>query len=192
MSFLSRTEQRYLLRLARSVIEGKLREGRPEPSPGDASQALTEKRGCFVTLHSGKALRGCIGTIEPIQPLVEAVAENAVNAAFRDPRFPPMTEKELAGVSLEISVLTVPETVSFASGEELKSLLKPGVHGVILEKGWRKSTFLPQVWEQLPDPEQFLAHLCQKAGLSADCWRESGLTVKTYEAFYFSEDQDGM
>jgi AmmeMemoRadiSam system protein A len=101
-----------------------------------------------------------------------------------------MTEKELAAISLEISVLTVPEAISFSGGDELKSLLKPGVHGVILEKGWRKSTFLPQVWEQLPDPEQFLAHLCQKAGLSGDCWREPGLTVKTYEAFYFSEDRE--
>jgi AmmeMemoRadiSam system protein A len=190
MSILSEQEQRYLLRLARSVIEGKLREGRPEPAPADVSGVPAEKRGCFVTLHSGKALRGCIGTIEPVRPLVEAVVENAVSAAFRDPRFPPMTEKELAAISLEISVLTVPEAISFSGGDELKSLLKPGVHGVILEKGWRKSTFLPQVWEQLPDPEQFLGHLCQKAGLSADCWRESGVTVKTYEAFYFSEDRE--
>jgi AmmeMemoRadiSam system protein A len=191
MSLPSQREQRYLLNLARSVIEGKLNKGRPEPAPADPTGALVEKRGCFVTLHSGKALRGCIGTIEPVQPLVEAVSENALNAAFRDPRFPPVTEKELSAVTLEISVLTVPETISFSSGEELKSLLKPGVHGVILEKGWQKSTFLPQVWEQLPDPEQFLGHLCQKAGLSADCWRESGVTVKTYEAFYFSEDRVG-
>ncbi len=189
MSLLSKREQRYLLKLARSVIEGRLRDGRPEASPADVSEALTEKRGCFVTLHSGKALRGCIGTIEPIQPLVEAVVENAVNAAFRDPRFSPMTEKEWSAVTLEISVLTVPETVSFSDGDELKSILKPGVHGVILEKGWRKSTFLPQVWEQLPDTERFLDHLCRKAGLSGDCWRDPALTVKTYEAFYFSESE---
>jgi AmmeMemoRadiSam system protein A len=187
MTLLAPQEQTYLLSLARSVIEGKLRGGRPEPIPANPSEALAKKRGCFVTVHADGALRGCIGAIEPVQPLVEAVVENAINAAFRDPRFPPLTEKELASISLEISVLTEPEPLSFSDGEELISLLKPGVHGVILEKGWRRSTFLPQVWEQLPDPERFLSHLCRKAGLSGECWRDPGLTVKTYEAFYFSE-----
>lgn len=188
MASLSKQDQDFLLRLARSVIEGNLREGHPPPAPSDVPAVLSEKRGCFVTLHSpGGALRGCIGTIEPIQPLVQAVVENAINAAFRDPRFPPLTAEEFRGIDVEISVLTVPEPVKFADGDELKALLKPGVHGVILEKGWHRSTFLPQVWEQLPEPERFLAHLCQKAGLGSDCWSRSGLTVKTYQAFYFSE-----
>ncbi|MFP4310134.1 MAG: AmmeMemoRadiSam system protein A [Desulfococcaceae bacterium] len=187
MTLLAPQEQTYLLSLARSVIEGKLRGGRPEPTPANPSGAMVEKRGCFVTIHANGALRGCIGTIEPLQPLVEAVAENAINAAFRDPRFPPLAEKELASISLEISVLTVPEPLSFSNGDELVCLLKPGVHGVVLEKGWHRSTFLPQVWEQLPEPERFLSRLCQKAGLSGECWRDPGLTVKTYEVFCFSE-----
>lgn len=187
MSELSHKDQVFLLQLARSVIEGKLRDGRPPRPPTDLSPALSEKRGCFVTLHAGKALRGCIGTIEPVQPLVEAVVENAMNAAFQDPRFTPLRENEVSQIELEISVLTVPETLSFSDGEALLSLLKPGAHGVILEKGWHRSTFLPQVWEQLPDPQQFLSHLCRKAGLSGECWRLSDITVKTYEAFYFSE-----
>ena len=187
MSELLRKDQAFLLRLARSVIEGKLRDGQSPPPPSDLSPALSEKRGCFVTLHAGNALRGCIGTIEPVKPLVEAVVENAMNAAFRDPRFPPLRENEVSQIELEISVLTVPEPLSFSDGEALLSLLKPGVHGVILEKGWQRSTFLPQVWEQLPDPQQFLSHLCRKAGLGGDCWQKSDITVKTYEAFYFSE-----
>lgn len=188
MSLLSRQDRESLLRLARSAIEDHLRDGHPPPVPEDISAALAEKRGCFVTLHAeGDALRGCIGTIDPVEPLANAVALNAFNAAFRDPRFPPMTSEEVGEIFLEISVLTVPEPLSFADGEELISRLEPGVHGVILEKGWHRSTFLPQVWEQLPDPERFLAHLCLKAGLGADCWRKPGVKAKTYKAMYFSE-----
>jgi AmmeMemoRadiSam system protein A len=191
MSPLSRKEQAFLLELARSVIEGKLRDGRPPTPPADVSPALSEKRGCFVTLHAKGALRGCIGAIEPVRPLVEAVVENAINAAFQDPRFPPLTETEASEIEVEISVLTVPAPLAFSDGKDLISLLKPGVHGVILEKGWHRSTFLPQVWEQLPDPTRFLSHLCRKAGLGGDCWRESDIVVKTYEAFYFSESSVG-
>jgi AmmeMemoRadiSam system protein A len=188
MASLSRQDRESLLRLARSAIEGHLRDGHPPPVPKDISAALAEKRGCFVTLHAeGGALRGCIGTIEPVASLADAVARNAVNAAFRDPRFPPLTSGEFDGIELEISVLTVPEPLAFVDGEELKSRLEPGVHGVILEKGWHRSTFLPQVWEQLPDPERFLAQLCLKAGLGPDCWRKPGVKAKTYKAMYFSE-----
>ncbi len=132
-------------------------------------------------------LRGCIGTIEPMLPLVEGVAENAINAAFHDPRFPQLENDELSQVAFEISVLTVPRTVAFTDGEDLKQKLKPGVHGVILSRGRLRSTFLPQVWEQLPDPDSFLGHLCQKGGLESHCWQDTRTTVQVYEAEYFGE-----
>jgi AmmeMemoRadiSam system protein A len=148
---------------------------------------LKENRGCFVTLHKKKALRGCIGTIEPVKPLVESVEENAINSAFKDPRFPPLSADELDVVDIEISVLTVPEELAFKDPDELLKKLQPGVHGVILSSGWHKSTFLPQVWKQLPEVDKFLSHLCMKAGMNEDCWKKKDIRVQTYQAEYFSE-----
>jgi AmmeMemoRadiSam system protein A len=148
---------------------------------------LRENRGCFVSLHQHGNLRGCIGTIEPEQPLLDGVEANALNAAFRDPRFAPLEVKELTTTDIEISVLTVPRKLAFKDSEDLKAQLKPGVHGVILSKGWQRATFLPQVWEQLPDKEMFLKHLCQKAGLGSNCWKDTAIEVEVYEAEVFSE-----
>lgn len=187
MADLTDAEKTALLTLARSVIAAKLNPKESVVRPDPLTSTLTEKRGCFVTLHINKALRGCIGTIEPVRPLVEGVEENAVNSAFRDPRFPALNPLELPKIHIEISVLTKPEPLTFSGPEDLKAKLKPGVHGVILSKGWRQSTFLPQVWDQLPETEIFLGHLCQKAGMGPDCWKDPDITVKTYEAMYFSE-----
>jgi AmmeMemoRadiSam system protein A len=187
MPELKETDQAALLQLARATIEARLRDEAAVERPASLSTAVTEQRACFVTLHKGGALRGCIGSLEPSRPLVEEVTENAINAAFRDPRFPPLSADELDAVDLEISVLTRPEPLPYTDGEDLKRKLKPGVHGVILKKGWNSATFLPQVWDQLPDPEAFLAHLCQKARLSADCWRSGDVEVKVYEVRHFSE-----
>jgi AmmeMemoRadiSam system protein A len=187
MGNLTETEKKALLKLARSVIISRLEKAENAERPESSSPLLQEKRGCFVTLHKRGLLRGCIGTIEPVNPLIEAVAENAVNAAFKDPRFPPLSEEELPSVDIEISVLTVPEVLEYSDGEDLKSKLKPGVHGVILSKGWHRSTFLPQVWDQLRDTDDFLNHLCRKAGMDGDCWKRGDVVVKTYQAEYFSE-----
>ncbi len=187
MAGLTETDRTHLLKLARSVITAKLEQGTPVERPVPVPPALEEKRGCFVTLHKNGMLRGCIGTIEPVTSLIAGVEENAVNAAFRDPRFPPLSREELADIDLEISVLTVPEPLDYSDSEDLKAKLKVGSHGVILSKGWHQSTFLPQVWTQLPDKEAFLAHLCQKAGLSFSCWKDPEVVIKVYEAEYFGE-----
>ncbi len=187
MSTLIEEDRQALLRLASSAIHAELTKGVRIEYPTNVSQALKEKRGCFVTLHKGGNLRGCIGTIEPTRSLVAGVEENALNAALRDPRFPPLKEDELPEIDLEISVLTKPEELHFQDGEDLKRQVKPGVHGVILSNGWQRSTFLPQVWEQLPDKEVFLEHLCQKGGMGRNCWQDTATIVKVYEAEYFSE-----
>lgn len=187
MPNLTDRDRRDLLKLARSAIEAELLADKTPVRPKDPSAALKEKRGCFVTLHKRGALRGCIGSIEPKTPLVEGVEENACNSAFRDPRFPTLTKKELPDIEIEISVLTRPRPLEFTDGENLKAQLIPEVHGVILERGWQRSTFLPQVWEQLPKKEDFLDNLCRKAGLDSACWKDKSTKVKLYEAEYFSE-----
>lgn len=187
MADLTSNDKAYLLLLARSVIENALKAQPKEPIPDDTSAAIHQDGGCFVTLHKQGALRGCIGTIEPHQSLVKGVQDNAINAAFKDPRFPPLTSDELADIDLEVSILTVPQKLKFTDPEDLKRQLKPGVHGVILSQGWRRSTFLPQVWEQLPDKELFLRHLCEKAGMRGDCWRDPETDVEVYEVQAFNE-----
>ncbi len=187
MQSLNDKERKELLRLARSVITAKLHKGSKIHRPDETSPSMLEKRGCFVTLHKDGLLRGCIGTIEPVRRLIDNVEENAVNAAFRDPRFPPVLEDELSVINIEISVLTVPEILPFENGKDLKNKLKPGIHGVILTNDWRSSTFLPQVWEQLPEKNDFLEHLCLKGGMGRNCWNDTNTVVKTYTAEYFSE-----
>jgi AmmeMemoRadiSam system protein B/AmmeMemoRadiSam system protein A len=180
-------EREFLLKLARSTITARLKDQQFTINPEEVPQGLKEKRGSFVTLHIGKSLRGCIGTILPVDPLYESIHKNALNAAFRDPRFPPLTLDELDKVHLEISVLTVPKEISFTDGEDLKRQLKPNVHGVILSQEGRSSTFLPQVWEQLPDKEEFLEHLCLKGWMSRTCWKDPKTKVEVYEAEVFAE-----
>lgn len=187
MAAIEEKERKALLRLARSAIESALVEDARIKRPKEPGPALKEKRGCFVTLHKRGSLRGCIGTIEPVKPLLVGVEENALNAAFKDPRFPSLKKEELKHLHIEVSVLTVPKKLSFEDGEDLKRKLKPGIHGVILSKGWHKSTFLPQVWKQLPETESFLSHLCMKAGMNANCWKDRDIRVQTYEAEYFEE-----
>lgn len=186
-SDLTDKDKALLLGLARSAIRAKLAAGARVERAQELSPGLLEKRGCFVTLQKAGQLRGCIGTIEPVQPLWEAVEANALNAAFRDPRFPPLSTTELAAVVIEVSVLTVPRPLPFTSPEDLKRQLRPGVHGVILSRGRHRSTFLPQVWDQLPDKETFLTHLCQKGGMGSLCWKDPETEVQVYEAEHFSE-----
>jgi AmmeMemoRadiSam system protein B/AmmeMemoRadiSam system protein A len=129
---------------------------------------LAERRATFVTLLQEGALRGCIGSLHPSRPLGEDVVANAASAALADRRFAPLAASELAGLSVEVSLLSVPTLVHFADADELLAQLRPGVDGVILAAEGRRGTYLPQVWESLPDPVQFLASLKQKAGIPAD------------------------
>ncbi|MCF8067648.1 MAG: AmmeMemoRadiSam system protein A [Desulfobacterales bacterium] len=180
-------EKKDLLVLARSVITASLIKSEAAMQPENLSPALTEERGCFVTLHKSGMLRGCIGTIEPVDSLFKGVEENAIKAAFSDPRFPQLSIDELGEIDIEISVLTVPVPLAFVDGEDLLRQLKPDVHGVILSQGYRRSTFLPQVWKQLSDPKDFLVNLCKKGGMGTDCWQSTETNVSVYEVEYFGE-----
>lgn len=181
-------DRKLLLSLARSAIESKL-AGRRIKIPSAVSESLTRETGCFVTLHKKGRLRGCIGTLEPEKPLIRAVADNALNAAFEDPRFSPLQVDELEDIDIEISVLTPPELLDFDGPGDLKKKLKPGIHGVIVSEGWRRATFLPQVWDQLPELDQFMSHLCQKAGMDRDCWKRKDVKIQIYTVVYFSEKE---
>ena len=147
----------------------------------DESAGWLDERGAtFVTLTRQGRLRGCIGTLEAHQPLKDDVKRNARSAALHDPRFPALAREELADTQVHVSVLS-PLTPLACEGEaDALALLRPGVDGVLLEFGDRRATFLPQVWEQLPEPRQFLTQLKRKAGLPADFWAE-GLRLSRYE-----------
>lgn len=134
---------------------------------------LRDRGATFVTLTQDGDLRGCIGTLEAHRPLVEDVKANALAAAFHDPRFPPLQAAELAYTRVEVSLLSPAETMHFTSEQDALDQLRPEVDGVIFEYGYYRSTFLPQVWEQLPDPQTFMAQLKRKAGLPYDFWSEA-------------------
>jgi AmmeMemoRadiSam system protein A len=132
-------------------------------------------------------LRGCIGNLSDNMPILEGIQLNAIQAAFHDPRFPPLNPEELAELEIEISILSRPKPLEYQSSADLISKLRVNVDGVILSKGFAGATFLPQVWQELPDPEQFLSHLCRKAGLPSDAWRKTPLKVMTYQVRHFDE-----
>ncbi len=156
-----------LLPIARGAIATAL--GQTLAAREDAPW-LREPGASFVTLTQRGDLRGCIGSLEAHRPLLEDVKANALAAALRDPRFPPLRASELAYTRVEISLLSPPQAIRFASEQDALTQLRPEVDGVIFEYGYHRSTFLPQVWEQLPDPETFLAQLKRKAGLPASFW----------------------
>ncbi|AWI80971.1 AMMECR1 domain-containing protein [Parazoarcus communis] len=137
------------------------------PEPADDAR-LAQRGACFVTLTIDGALRGCIGSIRPQRTLADDVTTNAVAAASRDPRFPPLTADEFAQVRIEVSLLSSPDFVEFTDEADLLRQITPHEDGLILFAGCRSATFLPQVWEQLPQPEHFLAALKQKAGMDPD------------------------
>jgi AmmeMemoRadiSam system protein A len=187
---LSAGNRHFLLALARETITRAAHQRElPPVDVENAPPALRVERATFVTLTKHEQLRGCIGSIEPRRPLVLDVRENAAAAATHDPRFPPVRPAELDDLKVEISILTPPEKVSYANAEELIDQLTPGVDGVIIERGWNRATFLPQVWEKLPQPRDFLQRLCLKAYLPADAYRQPGLDVYTYQVEKFEEDE---
>lgn len=183
-----------LVRLAREQIERHL--GRTPEQPVDEAQlavpALQQRLGVFVTLHKRGDLRGCIGSLTGAEPVVDGIRHQAINAAFHDHRFDPVTVAELPLLHVEVSVLTEPQALDYQGADHLLELLRPGVDGVILQgPGGASATFLPQVWRQLPAPEQFLGHLCRKAGLAEGAWRSGRLRILTYEVQSFEEPRSG-
>jgi len=181
-------EKRTLLQLARQSLEAAVRQ---KPVPALDTFVLTPnllaEGASFVTLTERGDLRGCIGALEPYQPLAEDVREHAVAAALEDYRFPPVQEHELEKISVEVSRLTVPVQLIYADPDDLMKKLRHGVDGVILRDGVRRATFLPQVWKQLPGKTEFLAHLCSKMGTAPDNWRRKHLEVLVYQVEEFHE-----
>ncbi len=166
-----------LLQVAKASIERGFDTGAPLRGLTSEDPVLSTPGAAFVTLNRSGRLRGCIGSLQAYRPLIEDVAENAFNAAFRDPRFPPLTTAETEGLTVEVSVLTPPVPMQGCETPQgLLAQLKPFEDGLIIDDGAHRATFLPSVWAQLPDPEDFLRHLMAKAGMrswsaNTRCWR---------------------
>jgi len=185
---LSQDEQSILLHIAREALEHAVNgKSLPEFDLSLLPLSLQELGASFVTLTSKGRLRGCIGTLESYQPLVKDVQEHAVAAALQDPRFPIVQPAELSKIRIEVSALSPKAPLQYEDTQDLVNKLRPNVDGVVLQDGFRKATFLPQVWKQLPTPHGFLSHLCVKMGAPANLWQKKPLQVYTYQVQEFHE-----
>jgi hypothetical protein len=188
MSILSQEDKTMLLKIARHALDAAVKGEKMSPLNVQALPAIIKEPGCsFVTLTIRGELRGCIGALEPTVSLAEDVRDHAVAAALDDYRFPPVRPVELESIAIEISYLTSPKPLIYSEPPELPRLLRPGIDGVVLRDGFRRATFLPQVWQKLPDPEDFLSHLCQKMGAPPNLWKQKVLQVETYQVDEFHE-----
>jgi len=186
---LTEEEGKHLVETARKTIQKALFNPKDKSEPDPASSPkFQERRGTFVTLTLNGALRGCIGHIIPQESLIEGVRINAMNAAFGDPRFPRLSKTEFDKIKVEVSILTTPKPLPYADANDLLAKLRPGIDGLIIRKGYHQATFLPQVWDQLPNKKDFLSHLCLKAGLAGDAWAYDTLEVHTYQVQAFEEE----
>ena len=187
---LSLSDQRLLLQWARQALEAAA-QGRPPPVINVAAlpPALQQPGTSFVTLTRDDELRGCIGGLLATQALCADICQHTAQAALDDPRFPPVTTAELPRIEIEISVLTAPQHLEYDSPAHLPQRLRPNLDGVILAHKGRRATFLPQVWEKVPNPETFLSMLCEKMGLPGHTWRHTPLEVKTYQVEKFTEKE---
>ncbi len=192
---LTQQDKKSLVTLARKTLHKFLKDGSTQTFKARTlSKSLQKKRACFVTLtKKGYGLRGCIGVFERNRPLYENVIDRAIAAATKDPRFPRVTYDELKDIKIEISVLTEPKPLVFHSPEDLLAKLRPLKDGIILKTRYGSSTFLPQVWEQLPGKESFLSHLSQKHGAPKNIWKTDykKVSVLTYQAIVFGEENYG-
>lgn len=185
---LNEREKDYLLKLARQTLKHYYDTGEVfQFDKSEVPERLLAVQGAFVTLEKNKQLRGCIGYIEPINELYQAVVDNVIAAALHDSRFTPVTKDELIDIKIEISVLSVPKERQEISPGSRHRELRPLIDGVVLKQGNRTSTYLPQVWEELSDPIQFLTSLCQKGGMHGNCWKDEEVKMYTYQAEVFGE-----
>jgi len=182
---LPRDAGRVLLPLARTAIANQLGMSWQE---NETPQWLQQYGACFITLTRDTKLRGCVGTLRPHRALAEDVKANAVAAAFRDPRFPPVAAGEFPVVALEISVLSAVEPMRFDDEADALRQLRRGIDGLVFEYGYHTSTFLPQVWEDFKEPTEFVAHLKYKAGLPPDFW-DKDVRLSRYTVFKWREEQ---
>lgn len=186
---------RVLLLIARAAIARALKiTAWSDESVDLSAQWLQQTGATFITLTQGQYLRGCVGSLQAYQPLIENVRNNAVSAALHDTRFLPVTTDELENIYIEVSLLSALQPIRFASESEVLRQLRPGMDGIMLEYGIYRSTFLPQVWDSLPQPREFLAQLKVKAGLNADFWDDnlklSRYTVQKWREVDFSKEQN--
>ena len=187
-AFLSETDKKKLLKIAREAITRAVRnEQLIRIKLQGHSQLLRDHGASFVTLTTREKLRGCIGTLEANQPLILDVQEHAVAAAMEDYRFPVVREEELQLINIEVSRLTPVHLVDYSTPKNLVSKIRVNVDGVLIKASGRRATFLPQVWEKVPDPEQFLSQLCVKMGAPPDLWRRRRVQIYTYQAEKFKE-----
>lgn len=185
---LNENEKQTLLRIARESMEHAVKKEKMPPLDLNSMSELMRADGAsFVTLTIHGNLRGCIGALEPYQPLALDVREHAIAAALEDPRFPPVSPSELEKIEVEVSRLTVPERLEYTDAEDLLAKLRPNIDGVILRDGFHRATFLPQVWDKIPDKEDFLDNLCYKMGASQNLWRKKHLEVLIYQVEEFHE-----
>jgi uncharacterized protein len=185
---LTTEEKQVLLRLARRTIEQGVRGGElPALEPETQTPRLKEPGCSFVTLTIQGQLRGCIGALEPYQALAADVREHALAAALEDPRFPPVVPDELEQIEIEISRLTLPQRLEYRDEADLLMRLRPNIDGVILRDGMSRATFLPQVWEKIPEKAEFLDNLCMKMGAMPGTWRKKHLEIQTYQVEEFHE-----
>lgn len=177
VNYYTRGEKEYLLKIARETLKKHFYDGE-KLEPQTVNQKLWEKQGVFVSLYKGKELKGCIGFTEPAESVILAVRDNVLSA-IRDSRFSPVMAEELEDIKIEISILTDPEKVNY---EDIKT-----GDGVIIEQGTNKATYLPQVWQELPDREKFFSSLCQKAGLKPSCHKDKKTRFYCYQVVVFRE-----
>lgn len=177
-----------LLKIARTAIESTFDEETKVEKEEilKENSFLNEQKACFITLTRDGQLRGCIGSLVAQRSLIDDIIHNAISAAISDPRFVPLTKEEYKKVDVEISILTDPEPLDYESFEELEEKLIPHKHGVILELDGKRATFLPQVWEQLHTFNDFMVHLCRKAGLDPSALPALP-KIETYEAIKIKE-----
>ncbi len=188
MENLTDADKQILLLLARQALESGVRgKGLSDVNEKLLSPLLLAHGASFVTLTINAQLRGCIGSLQPFQALYEDVREHTVSAALEDYRFRPVHPSELKNINIEISRLTVPQSLIYKDTDDLLVRLRPGIDGVILRDGSRRATFLPQVWAQIPDKVKFLNHLCAKMGEDSQEWRQKHMDVQIYQVEEFHE-----
>ncbi len=181
-------ESETLLNLARqSVVAATLHWRNWRPDLGDLPPRLSEPGASFVTLHTHGKLHGCIGSIEARLPLALDVVKNAENATLNDPRFPPLQPEEVDDTEIEISILTPMQPLSYTDQDDLIRQIRPGEDGVLVERGWQRGLLLPQVWEHIPNPREFLAHVALKAYADASIYADTRTTVYKFQIVSFTQ-----
>lgn len=185
----SAPQKKEMLALARTAITTFLETSKaPKIGVKEVAPYLKKPTGVFVTITIDGQLKGCIGHLTAIMPLYKDIIENAISAAFKDPRFMPLQKNELEKIRIEISILGKPEKMTYTDANDLLSKLTPLRDGVTISKGFYKATYLPQVWEELSDKESFMCSLCMKAGLDPYTWKTEKIDVETYQVEKFEEE----